>query len=90
MLNMIVLSLHLIPTVFLKDLNTVFSFKDEVADVKKKLEAFAQCSDDDVISDVIGRPLVNILEEAGNVDLAVENFLSNSELIDSFSQVCAS
>jgi hypothetical protein len=55
--------------------------------VRKKIEAFTQGSNEDLMSHVIAEPLVSIFAETGNVDLAVENFLSNSELFESFNQV---
>ena len=64
-----------------------FDLKDDETEVRKKIGALAQNSSDDVISEVIATPLVNILAETGNVDQAVQSLLSNTELLDSFNQV---
>lgn len=55
--------------------------------MRRKIGALTQNSSDDVISEVIARPLVNILAETGNVDLTVQSFLENSELFETFNQV---
>jgi hypothetical protein len=59
------------------------------ADVRRKIGTFAQRTDDRVINSVVAEPLANILASGPtfNVDLAVENFLSNSELFNNFTQV---
>ena len=59
------------------------------ADVRKKIGAFTQHSDDNIINSILGEPLANILASSNtvNVDMAVENFLSNSELFNNFTHV---
>ena len=61
----------------------------------KKIESFTQHSTDDVMNDVIAKPIADILASGNvtdrlsveNVELVVDNFLSNSELFQSFNQV---
>ena len=69
------------------DSSSRFDSKDDESQVRRKIGALTQNSSDDVISEVIARPLVNILAETGNVDLTVQSFLENSELFETFNQV---
>jgi len=59
------------------------------ADVRKKIGAFTQHSDDNIMNTLLGEPLANILASSNtvNIDVAVENFLSNPELFDNFTHV---
>ena len=69
--------------------------QDKEAEMMKKIESFTQHSTDDVMNDVIAKPIADILASGNvtdrlsveNVELVVDNFLSNSELFQSFNQV---
>ncbi len=65
----------------------ILTFQDEEEEVKKKIEAFTQSSNEDLMNHFVAQPLVTILAETHDVDQAVEHFLSNSEIFQSFNQV---
>jgi len=65
----------------------ILTFNDEEEEVKKKIEAFTQSSNEDLMNHFVAQPLVTILAETHDVDQAVEHFLSNSEIFQSFNQV---
>jgi hypothetical protein len=65
----------------------ILNFHDDEEEVKKKIEAFTQSSNEDLMNHFVAQPLVTILAETHDVDLAVDHFLSNSEIFQSFNQV---
>ena len=65
----------------------ILNFHDDEEEVKKKIEAFTQSSNEDLMNHFVAQPLVTILAETHDVDQAVEHFLSNSEIFQSFNQV---